>query len=92
MWKCEGRTSNLRRQIASALDAAPTPSKAMLFGSFGRGTSCQDSDIDFVVILNKEGRSDTYNAMISAGMEIAKRLRALRRKYPIDVLVYTGEE
>lgn len=83
---------NARRQIASALDAAPRPSKALLFGSFARGTSRQDSDIDLVVILNKEGKSDTYKAMISARMEIAKRLRALRRKYPIDVLVYTEEE
>ncbi len=83
---------SVKRQIATALDAAPRPLRVMLFGSFARGAPHEDSDIDLVVILNKEGRSDTYKAMISARMDIAKRLRRLRRKYPIDVLVYTKEE
>jgi len=83
---------NVKKQIATALDAGPRPLRVMLFGSFARGAPREDSDIDLVVILNKEGKSDTYKAMISARMDIAKRLRTLRRKYPIDVLVYTKEE
>jgi predicted nucleotidyltransferase len=82
----------VKKQIATALDAAPRPLKVTLFGSLARGTSGEDSDIDLVVILNKEGKSDSYKAMISARMDIAKRLRTLRRKYPIDILVYTKEE
>jgi len=83
---------NVKKQIATALDAAPRPLNVMLFGSFARGASREDSDIDLVVILNKKGKSDSYKAMISARMDIAKRLRMLRRKYAIDVLVYTKEE
>jgi predicted nucleotidyltransferase len=83
---------NIKRQIATALDAAPRPLRVMVFGSLARGAPREDSDIDLVVILNKDGKSDSYRAMISARMEIAKRLRALRRKYPIDILVYTKDE
>ena len=83
---------NIKREIATALDTAPRPLKVMVFGSLARGAPHEDSDIDLVVILNKDGKSDSYRAMISARMEIAKRLRALRRKYPIDILVYTKDE
>jgi len=83
---------NVKKQIATAMDAAPRPLRVMLFGSLARGSSRDDSDIDLVVILNKEGKSHSYSAMISARMDIAKRLRELRRKYPIDILVYTKEE
>lgn len=82
----------IRAQIATALDTTPKPLKVLLFGSLARGTPGEESDIDLVVILDKAGKAQSYRAMISARTDIAKRLRSLRRKYPIDILVYTKEE
>jgi len=49
----------ITEEIAAGLSAPPRPLKAILFGSFAHGTSREDSDIDLVVILNKEGRRVT---------------------------------
>lgn len=49
---------------------------------YARGTPHPDSDIDLVVILNKEGKSDSYRTMINHRMEILRRLRELKKKHP----------
>ena len=85
-------SEEISHQIATTLNASPRPLKVILFGSHARGTSHDDSDIDLVVILNKEGKRASYKTMINARIEIAKRLRELKRKYPIDILVYTKDE
>ena len=82
----------VKDQIAAALDFTPRPLKVMLFGSIARGAFGEDSDIDLVVVLDKEGRSRNYRAMINARMDVARRLRSLRRKHPMDILVYTRDE
>jgi len=82
----------IRKQITDRLNKSPRPLRAILFGSFAHGASHDDSDIDLVVILDKEGKSDTYKALINNRVEISKRLRALKRKYPMDILVYTRDE
>ena len=83
---------DIRKEIAARLDGSPRPLKAILFGSYAHGTPHDDSDIDLVVILDKEGKSDSYKTVIDNRMEISRRLRELRRKYPIEILVYTKDE
>ena len=82
----------ITEEIVAGLSAPPRPLKAILFGSFARRASHEDSDIDLVVILNKEGRSESYEALVNNRMEISRKLRELRKRYPMDVLVYTKDE
>ena len=83
---------DIRKQITDGLTASPRPLKVILFGSYARGIPHNDSDIDLVVILNRKGKSASYKSVIKNRMEISKRLRNLKKKYPMDVLVYTKEE
>lgn len=86
------KLKDISEQIATGLNTPPRPWKVILFGSHARGTPHKDSDIDLVVILDKEGKSDSYKTMINNRMEISRKLRALKQKYPIDILVYTKDE
>ena len=86
------KVKDISKEIAAGLSVPPRPLRAILFGSLTHGTSREDSDIDLVVILNKEGKSENYKALISNRMEISRKLRKLKKKYPIDVLVYTRDE
>ena len=82
----------ITEEIVAGLSVPPRPLKAILFGSLAQGTSREDSDIDLVVILDKEGKSGSYKALINNRIEISRKLRKLKKKYPIDVLVYTKDE
>lgn len=87
------KLKEITEEIAEGLSIPPRPLKAILFGSLAQGrTSREDSDIDLVVILDKEGKSRSYKALINNRMEISRKLRKLKKKYPIDVLVYTKDE
>ena len=83
---------DIRKQITDELNTPPRPLKVILFGSFARGIPHDDSDIDLVVILDREGKSASYSSLIKNRMEISRRLRDLKKKYPMDVLVYTKDE
>ena len=83
---------DIRKQITDGLKTPPRPLKVILFGSCARGIPHDDSDIDLVVILDREGKSASYRSLIKNRMEISRRLRDLKKKYPMDVLVYTKDE
>jgi predicted nucleotidyltransferase len=83
---------DIRRQITDGLKTSPRPLKVILFGSYAGGIPHDDSDIDLVVILDRRGKSESYRSLINNRMEISRRLRVLKRRYPVDILVYTKDE
>ncbi len=68
------------------------PLKAIVFGSFAYGTPHKDSDLDILVILNKSGISKNYSELIENKHELSKLLRDIRKRIPVDLLVYTKDE
>jgi predicted nucleotidyltransferase len=80
------------KQITDGLNTLPRPLKVILFGSYARGIPHEDSDIDLLVILDRKGKSASYKSLIKNRTEISRRLRNLKKKYPMDVLVYTKDE
>lgn len=60
------------------------PEKIVLFGSYARGVSHQDSDIDLLVIKDSTRRRDERDK------EIRKLLKDVR--IPLDIFVYTPKE
>jgi predicted nucleotidyltransferase len=68
------------------------PLRAIVFGSFAYGIPHKDSDLDILVILNKSGISKNYSDLIKNRHELSKLLRDIRKRIPIDLLVYTKDE
>lgn len=66
--------------------------KVLLFGSYAQGTAQTESDVDLLVVLNKEGMSGSYSEMLENRKSVSQLLRELRKKIPVDLLVYTKDE
>lgn len=67
------------QKAATLLKEAARPSRIILFGSYGRGTPHEDSDLDFLVVLPQV--KDRRHEMV----RLRRVLRPLR--IPADVLV-----
>lgn len=84
--------AKIQQEIVDSLSRPKKPFQVILFGSHAYGIPHEDSDIDLIVILDKEGISDSYRTLMKNRQEISARLRSLKKKYPIDLIVYTKEE
>lgn len=84
--------TDVKQEIIDSLCNPPKPLTVILFGSYACGIPDENSDIDLAIILDKEGISDNYKALIDNRREISGRLRSLKKKYPIDLIVYTKQE
>lgn len=82
----EGRT--LRQWVPEAVEGIVrfcNPRRIILFGSVVRGEDGPDSDLDFMVVLDRLDRSRR--------MELMGKIRfAITAKVPIDVFVTDDEE
>ncbi|MBI5591196.1 MAG: nucleotidyltransferase domain-containing protein [Deltaproteobacteria bacterium] len=85
-------TFDVKQEIIDCLSKSPKPLRVILFGSYASGIPHEDSDIDLLVIVDKEGKGYNYKALIQNRKEISARLRDLKKKYPVDLIVYTNEE
>jgi len=68
------------------------PKKVILFGSHAYGIAGEDSDIDLIVVLDKEAIPATYKERMTNRLLVRRALDALNRKYALDLLVYTIPE
>jgi uncharacterized protein len=82
----------IQKHVFDGLNSSPRPLRVILFGSHARGAPHVESDIDLVVVLDKEGKSDSYRTLVRNRVEVSRRLRQLKRKHPVDILVYTKDE
>jgi predicted nucleotidyltransferase len=79
---------NLIQEITALIVREVKPRKIILFGSHARGTSCADSDLDFIVV-----EDGPFDAQRSRRAEMT-RLGNIMFDYfiPIDFLVFTPQE
>ena len=68
------------------------PAKIILFGSYAQGTASADSDIDLIVVLNKETSSGTFRERMHDTVAVRKLLADINRQIALDILVYTQQE
>jgi len=83
---------DITQEIIDSLTIPSKPLRVILFGSYAYGIPHKDSDIDLLIILDKTGKSSDYSSLIKNRQEISDRLLNLKKKYPIDLIVYTKEE
>ncbi|QTA80227.1 Nucleotidyltransferase domain-containing protein [Desulfonema limicola] len=68
------------------------PYKAVLFGSSVRGEINDDSDIDLIVVLNKNQMPQNFDERIKNYSSVKNYFRSLKSKVPMDLIVYTIPE
>ena len=69
-----------------------SPAKIILFGSYASGTSRVDSDIDLIVVLDKEGPSGNFKERMADTVAVRKLLADINRDVAMDILVYNKSE
>ncbi len=79
------------REIVSYLSTID-PFRIVLFRSHAMATQDSESDIDLLVILDSEDISQTYGERMQSRLKVRKSLRAINRRVPIDLVVYTRGE
>jgi predicted nucleotidyltransferase len=63
--------------------------KVILFGSRAWGTPSADSDVDLLVVLDDNGRPEDSSERGDLHQRVARRVRDVERKIPIDLIVHT---
>jgi uncharacterized protein len=68
------------------------PVKIIAFGSYATGEMHDDSDLDLLIVLNKDKIPQTYEEKMELKVEIRKKIREINKKIAIDIIVYTLPE
>jgi predicted nucleotidyltransferase len=68
------------------------PYRAVLFGSYAEGTAQPDSDIDLIVVLNKNDLPKNFAERSENYSLVKKYFKLLKAKVPMDLIVYTRRE
>jgi predicted nucleotidyltransferase len=68
------------------------PYKIILFGSYAYGEPNVNSDIDLLIVLDKNGITKTYKEKYQKRMVVGQQLLEIEREVPVDTLVYTRDE
>ncbi|MGD9732994.1 MAG: nucleotidyltransferase domain-containing protein [Desulfamplus sp.] len=68
------------------------PYKAILFGSSVYGKFNDDSDIDLIVVLNKDEMPNNFDERLKNYSWVKEFFKPLKYKVPMDIIVYTKTE
>ena len=68
------------------------PDRIILFGSHAQGTAGVDSDIDLIVVLNKEESTGSFREKMASTVAVRQLLADINRQVALDVLVYSKGE
>ena len=68
------------------------PYKAILFGSCASGHAQEDSDIDLIIVLDKEDMPGSFSERMNNYSEVKRYFRSINQKIPLDLIVYTKAE
>lgn len=78
----------LHDEIISRL-SEKKPLKVILFGSRARAEFDEGSDIDLIVVLDKEGVPGTFKEKTENFLEVNRLLRGLNKRMAMDLVVMT---
>jgi predicted nucleotidyltransferase len=81
-------SQGLHKDIVDRL-SPKRPLKVILFGSRGRGELNEGSDVDLIVVLDKDGIPSTFKEKTENFLEINRLLRDLNKRMAMDLVVMT---
>lgn len=64
-------------------------SRVILFGSHAVGHARPDSDLDLLVVLDREDMPQTYQQRVSLDLCVLRLLRDIRQDHAMDIIVHT---
>ena len=80
--------TQLQNEIVARL-AAKKPLKVILFGSQTRDEFGEGSDVDLIVVLDKDGFPRTFKEKSENFLEVNRLLRDLNKRMAMDLVVMT---
>ena len=83
---------NLKNLIITRITNNFKIKNIILFGSYAKENTHQYSDIDIIVILDKESGDDKYWDRVQRRVKIGKLFYDIKKKISMDILVYTRDE
>ena len=78
----------LQKEIVSRL-AVKKLHKVILFGSQAHGQFEEESDVDLIIVLDKQGVPRTFKEKTENFLEISRLLRDLNKRIAMDLIVMT---
>ena len=85
-------TEEMKQELVSRIRSAEKIDRILLFGSEATGHAGPDSDIDLLVVLDRESMPTSFRERSSNYLQVSRAIRDLEKRYPIDLLVYTRPE
>jgi predicted nucleotidyltransferase len=83
---------NIQRDIIERISRVEKPYKVFLFGSYAYGRPDADSDLDLLVVLDKDAAPRDFRERSENYLSINRALRDIEREIPMDLIVYTKSE
>ena len=84
----DATTRSLVDEIVTRL-APLAVSRVILFGSHAQGRGTGDSDLDLLVVLDRDDLPQTYGQKTNLYLSVLRPLRDIRKRSPLDVIVHT---
>jgi len=85
-------TEEIKQELVSRIRSAEKIDRILLFGSEATGHAGPDSDIDLLVVLDRESMPTSFRERSFNYLQVSRAIRDLEKRYPIDLLVYTRPE
>ena len=81
-------TTAVLEQIRQSLEPL-RPYKIILFGSYASGVADENSDLDLLVILDRDSVPRNFKEKMQLHSKVTRKLRHIRRTIPMDIIVQT---
>jgi predicted nucleotidyltransferase len=78
----------LRHEIIKTI-SVKKPYKVYLFGSHAYDRPTVESDVDLIVVLDKEGLPESYREKSQNYLEVSRLLRNINKQISMDIIVMT---
>lgn len=85
-------TDDIKRELVERIRAVGKIDKILLFGSAATGTAGPGSDIDLIVVLDRDTMPGSFRERSANYLQISRAIRTFEKQHPVDLLVYTRPE
>ncbi|MBN4054626.1 nucleotidyltransferase domain-containing protein [Nitrospira defluvii] len=82
----------VEREIVDRISKVEKILKIILFGSYAYGGPTGTSDIDLLVVINKDEYPTSFKEKSENYLKISRAIRPIEKRIPVDLLVYTKPE
>lgn len=85
-------TDEMKKELLEKINAVDRIDRIILFGSEAAGTAGPGSDIDLIVVLDRDTSPENFRESSANYLQVSRAIREIEKKHPIDLLVYTRPE